>query len=86
MYLVKQQWKEGKSIDPSLASFKARLDAWLSGVKDCPWTVGRHHAAVDHMGRPSNSLLAWSNQPNFGSPVIPFRVAAGVEVLPDLEN
>ena len=64
---------ELRTLEPSLLSFKSRLDSWLAGVKDCPMTHGRPHAATDHRGRPSNSLLAWAGQPNFGSPVSTFR-------------
>ena len=47
---------ELRTLEPSLLGFKARLDSWLSGVRDTPWTVGRAHTATDHQGRPSNSL------------------------------
>ena len=65
--------RELRTLEPSLLVFKKRLDSWLQGVKDCPWTLGRPHAATDHLGRPSNSLLARANQPDFGSLVAPYR-------------
>ena len=70
---------ELRTLEPTLQSFKYRLDDWLKGVEDCPWTQGRPHAALDHMGRPSNSLLAWARQPNFGSPVTTFRAQTSQE-------
>ena len=52
---------ELRTLEPSLATFKSRLDSWLAGVKDYLMTYGRPHAATDHRGRPSNSILAWAN-------------------------
>ena len=62
-----------RTLEPSLLTFKYRLDAWLRGVRDCPWTVGRPHPATDSAGRPSNSLLAWSKLEGFGNPVPPLH-------------
>ena len=64
---------ELRTLEPSLLSFKTRLDSWLEGVRDCPSTLGRPHPGLDHLGRPSNSLLAWARLDNFGPPVAPFR-------------
>ena len=64
-----------RNLDSSLLTFKFRLDSWLRGVRDCPWTVGRPHPATDAMGRPSNSLLAWARQDSFGAPVTPLCVS-----------
>ena len=64
---------ELRTLEPSLATFKSRLDSWLAGVSDCPLTVGRPTAATDHRGRQSNSLLAGAGQPSFGSPVTPYK-------------
>ena len=64
---------ELRTIEPSLDTFKSRLDAWMAGVCDFPATPGRHHNTRDYRGRPSNSLLAWAGQPDFGSPIAPFK-------------
>ena len=56
-----------------MQGFKARLDTWLRGVRDCPATVGCGHDAFDAKGCPSNSLLAWSKLPGFGPPVSIYR-------------
>ena len=72
-----------RTLEPSLASFKAKLDLWLAGVRDLPWTAGRPHQATDLQGRPSNSLLAWSRQEGFGAPVLPWvQVVSPLGLLP----